>query len=59
MADLNVAIHSLTPDDNLRVAYHTLTDRVGIALRTQVGDTARLGETRTQAFNLLEAAEQV
>ena len=32
--------------DNLRAAYHVLTDRVNRALRTQVGDTQRLHEQK-------------
>ncbi len=57
MAD--IVVHNLSPDDNLRAAYHTLSDRVLIALRTQVGDTNRLNETRTQVFQFIEAAEAV
>ncbi len=52
-------VHNFTPDDNLRVAYHTLSDRVLTALRTQVGDTDRLNEMRMQVLHFLEAAEAV
>lgn len=52
-------IHSLSPADNIRAAYHTLNGRVTTALRTQLGDAIRLQETRTQALALLEAAEHV
>lgn len=58
MADITV-VHNLSPEDNLRAAYHTLSDRVIIALRTQVGDMIRLNEIRAQVFQLIEAAEAV
>ena len=52
-------VHSLSAEDNLRAAYHVLSDRIRGALRTQVGDTTRLSEIRTQAFLFLEAAQTV
>lgn len=45
--------------NNLRRAYHELSNRVNIALRTQVGDTQRLNEVRAQAVSLGAAADQV
>lgn len=56
---MDTVVHTLSPEDNLRAAYHTLTERVTTALRTQVGDTERLNETKGQVYLLLEAAEQV
>lgn len=57
--NMDTVVHALSPEDNLRAAYHTLAERVATALRTQVGDTERLNETKSQVFLLLEAAEQV
>ncbi|KAK6991956.1 hypothetical protein R3P38DRAFT_3437757 [Favolaschia claudopus] len=45
------------PLSNLRAAYSVLESRVTTALRTQLGDTARLRLQRDEAFRLLEAAE--
>lgn len=45
--------------NNIRSAYHVLTNRVETALRTQVGDSARLGLARTEVLSLAAAAEQV
>ena len=45
--------------DNLRRAYGELLARVNTALRTQVGDTLRLGEVRAQVLSLGAAADQV
>lgn len=45
--------------DNFRSAWHVLQERVRIALRTQVGDTQRLANVRSQALSLLQSAEQV
>ncbi|KAJ7619803.1 hypothetical protein DFH06DRAFT_1341892 [Mycena polygramma] len=42
---------------NLRDAYNVLETRVLRALRTQVGDGARLRAQRDEAFQLLAAAE--
>jgi len=44
---------------NIRAAYLVLLDCVHLALRTQVGDVARLSQQRDEALRLLEAAEQV
>lgn len=44
---------------NLRTAYRVLEDRVCRALRTQLGDAERLREQRSQALELLQAAEFV
>jgi hypothetical protein len=45
--------------DNLRAAYHVLHERVARALRTQLGDSVRLGEQRAQALQLLQSASLV
>ncbi|KAJ7887340.1 hypothetical protein B0H14DRAFT_2186353, partial [Mycena olivaceomarginata] len=45
------------PLSNLRAAYEVLETRVLHALRTQLGDTARLHVQRDEALRLLEAAE--
>ncbi|KAJ7034172.1 hypothetical protein C8F04DRAFT_1260174 [Mycena alexandri] len=45
------------PLSNLRAAYGVLETRVNRALRTQLGDTARLRLQRDEAFRLLESAE--
>ncbi|KAH9934591.1 hypothetical protein B0H21DRAFT_77070 [Amylocystis lapponica] len=45
------------PLDNLRAAHEVLRGRVERALRTQLGDSIRLGQQRAQALSLLEAAE--
>ena len=45
--------------DNLRAAYSELLTRVQTALRTQIGDAARLGLVRAEALQLAAAAEQV
>lgn len=52
-------VHALSPEDNLRAAFHTLHHRVIRALQTQIGDAARLGETRNQALQLLQAVQPV
>ena len=57
MADPTV--NHLGPLDNLRSAYSTLNDTVVRALLTQVGDSNRLAQTRSQVFALLQAAEPV
>lgn len=44
---------------HLRDAYLALTNRVNIALRTQVGDAARLREIRAQALALRSAGDRV
>ncbi|EDR10741.1 uncharacterized protein LACBIDRAFT_324608 [Laccaria bicolor S238N-H82] len=44
---------------NIRAAYLVLLDRVHLALRTQLGDVARLSQQRDEAVRLLEAAEQL
>lgn len=44
---------------NIRAAYLVLLDPVHLALRTQLGDVARLSQQRDEALHLLEAAEQV
>ena len=53
------AVYHLGPADNIRSAYHLLEQDVVRALRTQLGDAARLGEQRTHALSLLQAAEPV
>ena len=45
--------------DNLRAAYHVLTDRVNRALRTQIGDTQRLQEQKAEVLDFLASAAQV
>lgn len=45
--------------NNIRMAYQTLQERVSTALRTQMGDTYRLGLSKSDALALLQAAEQV
>ncbi|KAJ7741716.1 hypothetical protein B0H16DRAFT_1728491 [Mycena metata] len=45
------------PLSNLRAAYSVLETRINRALRTQLGDTARLRLQRDEAFRLLESAE--
>lgn len=52
-------LHTLNLLDNIRVAFNTLHERVLRALQTQVGDSARLQQTRTQVQSLLQAAELV
>jgi hypothetical protein len=52
-------VHNLNAADNIRGAYHTFHARVIRALRTQVGDSTRLGETSREATALLQAVEQV
>lgn len=52
-------VQHLSPVDNIRVAYHALEADVRRALLTQVGDAARLGDTRSRALALLQSAEQV
>lgn len=49
----------LSPVDNLRAAYGVLHERVIRALRTQVGDAARLEESRSQALSFIQAAAPV
>jgi len=44
---------------NIWAAYLVLLDHVHLALRTQVGDVARLSQQCDEALCLLEAAEQV
>jgi hypothetical protein len=44
---------------NTRSAYHQLVDRVETALRTQIGDEARLRATRGDVLNFMAAANQV
>lgn len=45
--------------NNLRGAYHTLSERVRIALKSQVGDVQRLQAQKTEVLSLLHASEQV
>jgi hypothetical protein len=45
--------------DNLRAAYKVLEDRVIRALRTQLGDSVRLGEQRSQVLQFLQSASMV
>lgn len=45
--------------NNLRTAYLVLEDRVRIALRTQLGDAARLNYQRDEALVFLASAKQV
>jgi hypothetical protein len=45
--------------DNIRAAYETLKGRAISALRTQLGDAARLGETWAQVLLFLQVIEQV
>ena len=42
---------------NIRAAHFELERRVNRAVRTQVGDRARLGELRNQGLALARAAE--
>ena len=49
---------STNPLDNFRAAYVTLNDRVIRALRTQLGDAARLGDQRSEALLLLQRANE-
>jgi hypothetical protein len=55
---MNIA-ELLSPVDNIREAYRVLHQRVIRSLLTQVGDVARLQETRSLAITLLQAAEPV
>lgn len=45
--------------DNLRTAYHALTDTVTAALRVYHGDAGRIGEVRAQVVALQNAARVV
>lgn len=45
--------------DNIRAAYSELLQQVNVALRTQVGDVARLQEVRSRILALGRAADQV
>ena len=46
-------------EQNFISAYHVLTERVNQALCIQIGDVERLALQRTQALQLMSAAEQV
>lgn len=50
---------SLPQLENLRSAYVVLTERVHVALRTQLGDAARLDHHRRETLLFMQAAEQV
>lgn len=52
-------VNHLPPVDNIRLAYYALEGRVTTALRTQLGDAARLGNIRAQALSLLQNAQPV
>lgn len=45
--------------DNIRAAYHVLSNRVNRALRTQIGDRQRLQEQRGEVLAFLASATQV
>jgi hypothetical protein len=47
------------PLSTIRLAFREQGRRVDVALRTQVGDAARLGEHRLECLRLLSLAEQV
>jgi hypothetical protein len=47
------------PLNNIRMAYHQLGHRVLVALRTQLGDSARLQEHANECYQLLSMVEQV
>lgn len=51
--------HSMDPLDHFRSAWTLLRERVERALRTQVGDATRLGETADMALSYLHAAQSV
>ncbi|KIP01072.1 hypothetical protein PHLGIDRAFT_80996, partial [Phlebiopsis gigantea 11061_1 CR5-6] len=50
-------VNHLLPVDNIRAAYHLLEERVVTALRTQLGDAARLANVRSQALSLLQTSQ--
>jgi hypothetical protein len=52
------AAHSI-PAQTIRAAYTEIGRRVNTALRTQVGDAARLGEQRRECLRLLTLVGQV
>lgn len=52
-------VNHLLPVDNIRAAYHLLEERVVTALRTQLGDAARLANVRSQALSLLQTSQPV
>ena len=45
--------------NNVRASYTELVQRVNVALRTQVGDAARLREVRSLVLSLASTAAQV
>ena len=47
------------PLDTIRAAYSELGRLVHVDLRTQLGDSARLGERRRECLNLLHLVRQV
>ena len=47
------------PRQTIRAAFEALGNRVRTALRTQIGDTARLNAHRNECLQLLATVEQV
>jgi hypothetical protein len=52
-------VSTLVPLDTIRAAYFELGRIVYVSLQTQMGDAARLGQTRRECVQLLAMAQQV
>jgi hypothetical protein len=54
-----MSANQLLPRETIQVAFTVLGDRVRTALRTQIGDVARLHEHRNECLRLQASAQQV